>query len=41
MRKTDLPKIIGKGGSTIQSLRTLLKAAAQKRGTTASLEIVE
>ena len=41
MRKTDLPKIIGKGGTTIQSLRTLLSAAAHKRGTKASLEIIE
>jgi hypothetical protein len=41
MRKTDLPRIIGKGGHTIQALRTLLNAAAQKRGTQASLEIIE
>lgn len=41
MRKTDLPKIIGKGGHTIQALRTLLNAAAQKRGIKASLEIIE
>ncbi|MBE2202735.1 MAG: KH domain-containing protein [Chthoniobacterales bacterium] len=41
LRKTDLPKIIGKGGNTIQSLRTLLNAAAQKRGIKASLEIIE
>jgi len=41
MRKTDLPKIIGKGGNTIQSLRTLLNAAAHKRGTRAALEIIE
>jgi len=41
MRKTDLPRIIGKGGHTIQALRTLLNAAAQRRGTKASLEIIE
>lgn len=41
MRQSDLPKIIGKGGHTIQSLRTLLNAAAQKRGTKATLEIIE
>ena len=41
MRRTDLPRIIGKGGNTIQALRTLLNAAAQKRGTRASLEIIE
>ena len=41
MRQTDLPKVIGKGGNTIQALRTLLNAAASKRGTKASLEIIE
>jgi len=40
-RKTDIPKIIGKGGHTIQAIRTLLNAAAQKRGVRASLEIIE
>ncbi|MGH8045989.1 MAG: KH domain-containing protein, partial [Chthoniobacterales bacterium] len=30
MRKTDLPKVIGKSGHTIQALRTLLQASAQK-----------
>ncbi len=41
MRQTDIPKVIGKGGHTIQALRTLLQAAAAKRGESASLEIVE
>ena len=41
MRKSDLPKVIGKGGHTIQALRTLLNAAASKRGLKASLEIIE
>ena len=41
MRKTDLPRVIGKGGHTIQSLRTLLGAAAAKRGIRASLELIE
>ena len=41
MRKTDLPRVIGKGGHTIQALRTLLAAAASKRGITASLELIE
>ena len=41
MRKSDLPRIIGKGGHTIQALRTLLNATAQKRGISASLEIIE
>jgi len=41
MRKSDLPKIIGKGGHTIQALRTLLQAAADRRGLKSSLEIIE
>lgn len=40
-RQSDLPKIIGKGGHTIQALRTLLNASAQKRGFKAGLEIIE
>lgn len=40
-RKSDLPRIIGKGGHTIQAIRALLNAAAQKRGLQASLEILE
>jgi predicted RNA-binding protein YlqC (UPF0109 family) len=40
-RKTDLPKIIGKGGHTIQALRTLLAASGQKHETKVALEIVE
>ena len=41
MRKTDLPRVIGKGGHTIQALRTLLTAAASKRGIKVSLELIE
>jgi uncharacterized protein len=41
MRKTDLPKVIGKGGHTIQALRTLLQASAQKKGIRVGLEILE
>jgi predicted RNA-binding protein YlqC (UPF0109 family) len=41
LRKSDIPRLIGKGGHTIQSIRTLLNAAAQKRGTRATLEVVE
>ena len=41
MRKTDLPKVIGKGGHTIQALRTLLQASAQKKGFQAGLEVIE
>lgn len=41
MRKSDLPKVIGKGGHTIQALRTLLHASGQKRGLQVGLEIIE
>ncbi len=41
MRKSDLGKIIGRGGHTIHALRSLLQAAAQKRGIRATLEIIE
>lgn len=41
MRRSDIPRAIGKGGHTIQAVRTLLSAAAQKRGTKATLEVVE
>ena len=41
MRKTDLPKVIGKGGHTIQALRTLLQASAQKKGIHVGLEVIE
>lgn len=40
-RKSDVPRIIGKGGHTIQAVRTLLNASAHRRGQKASLEIVE
>ena len=41
MRKTDLPKVIGKGGHTIQALRTLLQASGQKKGLRVGLEVLE
>lgn len=41
MRKSDLGKIIGKGGHTIQAIRSLLQASAHKHGKKASLEIIE
>jgi len=41
MRKSDVPKVIGKGGHTIQALRTLLNASAQKKGIKVGLEIIE
>jgi predicted RNA-binding protein YlqC (UPF0109 family) len=41
MRKTDVPKVIGKAGHTIQALRDLLQASAQKKGVRVGLEIIE
>lgn len=41
MRQSDVPKVIGKGGHTIQALRTLLHASAQKKGIRVGLEILE
>ena len=41
MRKSDLPKVIGKGGHTIQALRTLIQASAQKKGIRVGLEVIE
>lgn len=41
MRKSDVPKVIGKAGHTIQALRTLLQASAQKKGIRVGLEIIE
>lgn len=40
-RKSDVPKVIGKGGHTIQAIRTLLNASAHRRGLKAVLEILE
>jgi len=41
MRKTDIPRVIGKSGHTIQAIRLLLSSAAQKHGVHAQLEIIE
>ena len=41
LAKTDVGKIVGKGGSTIQALRNLLAAAAEKKGEKVFLEIAE
>ena len=41
LAKTDVGKIVGKGGTTIQALRNLLAAAAEKRGEKVFLEIAE
>ena len=38
---TDVGKIIGKQGATIQAIRALLQVAAAKRGQRCGLEIVE
>lgn len=39
--KEDLGKIIGKGGRTAKSIRTLLTAASTKNSKRAVLEIIE
>jgi predicted RNA-binding protein YlqC (UPF0109 family) len=41
MRQTDVGRLIGKGGSTIQAIRELLRAAAEKEGMKVGLEILE
>ena len=38
---TDLGKVIGKEGKTAKALRTILSAAASKKGKRAMLEILE
>lgn len=40
-RKSDIARIIGKGGHTIQAIRVLLEASAKKHGGEAVLEIIE
>ena len=39
--QSDLGKVIGKGGATAKSIRTLLAAAAARQGKRAVLEILE
>jgi predicted RNA-binding protein YlqC (UPF0109 family) len=39
--KTDMGKVIGKKGRTVQAIRTILSAAAGKTGKRYILEIVE
>lgn len=39
--QSDLGKVIGKGGQTAKSIRTLLAAAAARQGKRAVLEILE
>jgi uncharacterized protein len=40
-RKSDIAKIIGKGGHTIQAVRALLEASATKRGGRVAMEVIE
>jgi len=41
MRQTDVGRLIGKGGSTIQAIRELLRASAEKDGRNIAVEILE
>ena len=41
LAQTDVGKVVGKSGSTIQALRNLLAAAAEKKGEKVFLEIDE
>jgi len=41
LRQSDIGKVIGKHGHTIEALRNLLAAAATRRGQRAVLHIVE
>jgi hypothetical protein len=41
MRQTDVGRIIGRNGQTIQAIRALLSSAAARHGQRATLEIVE
>jgi len=41
MRQTDVGRLIGKGGSTIQAIRELLRASAEKDGCKVAVEIAE
>jgi predicted RNA-binding protein YlqC (UPF0109 family) len=41
MRPGDVGRLIGKGGSTIKSIRDLMSAAAEKHGQKVGVEILE
>lgn len=41
VNESDLGKVIGRGGQTARSIRTLLSAVAAKQGKRAVLEIIE
>ena len=41
LRKSDVGRLIGKGGSTIGALRELLNAAGERQGMKVALEILD
>jgi hypothetical protein len=41
LNKSDIGKVIGKNGRTIQAIRTLLTGASAKQGRRAAIEIIE
>jgi predicted RNA-binding protein YlqC (UPF0109 family) len=41
MRQSDIGRIIGRNGQTVQSIRELLRSAAARHDQRATLEIVE
>jgi predicted RNA-binding protein YlqC (UPF0109 family) len=41
MRQSDVGRIIGRNGQTIQAIRALLSSSAARHGQKASLEIIE
>ncbi len=41
MRQTDVGRIIGRNGQTIQAIRALLSSAAARHGERAMIEIIE
>ena len=41
MRQTDVGRVIGRNGQTIQAIRALLSSSAARHGQKATLEIIE
>ena len=41
LRQTDVGRIIGRNGQTIQAIRALLNSSASRHGQRATLEIIE
>jgi uncharacterized protein len=41
LRRSDVGRVIGRSGQTIQSIRSLLASSAARHGQRAALEIVE